>query len=122
METPLIENGHKVLIGFKCPPSLKSALCEQAEKLGVKLSSHVETIVLNQENKQKEITNLSEQFESIKKRVAFYENSYLKELYENNKGKTYSFKKSRTGETINLTINDITDAFTIIINSFKTDQ
>ena len=48
METPLLNSERKVLVGFKCNPSLRLALCERAEKLDVTLSSHVETIVSTQ--------------------------------------------------------------------------
>ncbi len=112
-------NERKVLIGFKCSPSLRLSLCEQADKLGVTLSSHVETIVSAQENELTNIKSLSEQVIRLKERIAFYENPILKELYEQFKGKTISYKDGQ-GNTINKPINTIQDVFTVIINSFKT--
>ena len=117
METPFINHEHKVLVGFKCSSSLKSTLCSQADKLEITLSSYVENIVLTQEHKQNEIKKLSEQIKSFKEKISFYENPFLKDVFDFYKGKTVSYK-NRTGETIHLTINDISDVFTVIINSF----
>jgi len=121
MERPLTNSERKVLVGFKCNPSLRLALCERAEKLDVTLSSHVETIVSTQENKQNDILKLSKEVNALKERITFYENPFLTELYEEYKGKTISFK-NRAGETVNQTINSIKDVFTVIINSFKTKK
>ena len=120
-ETLPEQNKHKVLVGFKCSPSLRAMLCSQADKLEVTLSSYVETIVLTREHDRKEISILSKQAKTLKETIAFYENPIMKELYEEYKGKSIAFK-DRTGKTVNLTINSIQDVFTIIINSFKTTK
>ncbi len=113
-----MDRQRKVLVGFKCSPSLKSALSNQAERLGITLSSHVETIMLTQGDLRNE---LSEEIKTLRERLAFYENSLLKDLYEQNKGKAIQFKDT-AGKEVNLTINSITDVFTVIINSFKTQK
>ena len=118
METQNSSTVHKVLIGFKCSPSLRIALCEQAEKIGVTLSSHVETIVSTYKNKEAEIHELADKLKNLKEKIEFYENPFLKELFDKYKGQPISFL-NRDKEKITITINDITDVFTIIINSFK---
>jgi hypothetical protein len=109
---------NKVLIGFKCSPSLRNSLCNQADKLGVSLSSYVETLVLSQDENNKELKTLSEKVSSLREEISFYENPFLHELFEAHKGKEINYKNS-SGKTITLNINSIKDVFTVIINSFK---
>lgn len=112
---------HKVLVGFKCSPSLRLALCEQAEKIGVTLSSHVETIVSTYKNKDIEVKELTETISRLQDKVGFYEDPFLEELYNKHKGKSITYLK-RDGQKATKTIKDITDVYTIIINSFKSEK
>lgn len=109
---------HKVLIGFKCSPSVRASLCSQADKLGVSLSSFIETIVLNQEENNRKFHILTERNKALSDHISFYESSFLKDLFEQYKGKNIIYK-NREGKRIQLTINSIQDVFTIITNSFK---
>ena len=117
----LINQDHKVFVGFKCNPSLKLALCEQAEKMGVTLSSHVETIVSTYKNNETDVKDMSGQVRSMQERIDFYENAFLKELYKKYKGQSIQFR-NREGEKVTITIRNITDVYTIIINSFTIDK
>lgn len=74
MKAPLLNNERKVFIGFKCSPPLKSTLCEKADKLGISLSSHVETILLTHHSNKNKIKQLSEQIEILNERISFYKN------------------------------------------------
>jgi len=71
-------NEHKVLVGFKCNPSLRTTLCNQAGKLGVTLSSYVETLVLNQEHSLKQMESLSEQVNALNEQVSRDKSTLLK--------------------------------------------
>lgn len=114
-------NEHKVLVSFKCSPALRLALCEQAEKMGVTLSSHVENIAAYYKSKDKKIKELADTVRVLEEKVAFYENPFLQELYERFKGQNVSFY-DREGYEQTLTIDGIKDAYTVIINSFKIDR
>ena len=96
-------------------------LCEQAEKVEVTLSSHVETIVSTYKNKEDEVKDLSELVKKLKDKVGFYENSFLRQLYDQHKGQSITLL-NRDNQKITITIQDITDVFTIIINSFKIEK
>jgi septal ring factor EnvC (AmiA/AmiB activator) len=78
METTQSGSEHKVLVGFKCSPSFRSTLCTQADKLGVTLSSYVETLVLTQEHNLKQIESLSEQVNALNKEISGYKSSLQK--------------------------------------------
>ncbi len=112
---------HKVLVGFKCSPTLQLSLCKQAERMGVSLSSHVEAIVSSYKNKDSEIKELTTKVETLQERIEFYENPLLEELCNRFKGQTITFY-DRSDNELTITINDITDVFTIIINSFKINK
>lgn len=105
----------KVTIGFKCHPSLKLELAENAEKIGLTLSEYIESLVTNYEKfaiKEKE---------GLIKKIQFYECDILKSLYELYKNKTVPYLNSKN-ETVNVTIKNVEDVFTIIINSFKISE
>lgn len=112
---------HKVLVGFKCNPSLRLELCEQSEKIGVTLSSHVETIVSTYKNRDIEVKELYDKINNLEGKVSFYEDPLLEELYKKHKGKNIAYIK-RDGKKTTKAIDNIQDVFTIIINSFKTDK
>ena len=48
------ESQKKITVGFKCLPSLKLKLSEQAQKLDISLSEYVENIVINYQPKNKD--------------------------------------------------------------------
>lgn len=114
------QDRHKALIGFKCSPALRLSLCEQAERVGVTLSSYVETIVSSYKNKDDQIKELTALVKSLREKVAFYETPFLEKLYTRYKGKVIQYN-DREGNIITITINDIKDVYTVIINSFKAD-
>lgn len=113
-------NSNKIAVAFKCNPALKSTLCEQADRLGITLSSHLESIVASYKNKDDEIKQLLSIINSLKERIVFYENPFLTEIYERHKGQAVSYL-DRQGNRVDLTINGITDVYTVIISSFTID-
>ena len=119
MSPQLVKNNRKVVIAFKCDPSLKAALCTESGKLGITLSSYVENIVENQSNHQIEVANLKKQVFDLSERLSSYETPFLKKMFEMHKGETLSYINNK-GETIEITIDNIVDVYTLIIHSFKT--
>ena len=119
MSIPLVKNNRKVLVSFKCNSSLKTDLCVESGKLGITLSSYVENIVENQSNHQIEVANLKKQVFDLSERLSSYETPFLKKMFEMHKGETLSYINNK-GETIEITIDNIVDVYTLIIHSFKT--
>jgi len=112
---------HKALIGFKCNPLLRLSLCEQAERVGVTLSSYVETIVSSYKNQDDWIKELSGEVKGLQAKVEFYENPFLNELYNRFSGQNITYYDREGVQTV-LKISTIADIYTIIINSFKIDE
>lgn len=112
---------NKVLVGFKCSPSLKQSLCYDADKFGITLSSHVETIVSAHQSSPSRSTELSAYINALEKRIAFYEESPLNALFQKYKGREIPYINNK-GQKIYTSIESIGDVFTVIINSFKTDR
>ena len=120
------DSKNKVTIGFKADPDIKLSLANEAEKLGLTLSEHVECLIGNREKSKSnskeqagEIEKLSATVNEQKKTIDFYENDLLKKLYEENKDKKIIFKNKK-GEPVEIQVVDLKDIYTIIINSFKT--
>ena len=118
MKTPLFKNKRKVLVGFKCSPSLKLTLYNEAKKLDVTLSSFVETIAENHLSDENEIKTLTEEVRHLKEALDQYESSYLKDLFKKYKGQEVTYL-NRDDETVTITIEKVSDVFQVIINSFK---
>jgi hypothetical protein len=122
MDNNTTPNERKVTVGFKCSPPLRISLTQQAEKLGITLSYHIETCLLTLENKENLSKEVSDEINALKERIAFYEETaLLQTLYKENRGKALSYTDER-GKKIDLEIKSIQDVFTIIINSFKTTK
>jgi hypothetical protein len=123
------QNPNKVTVGFKCHPELKTALLKEAKQLDISLSEYTESIVLNRQavNKTESITTNDEilqyqkTIEQLKQRLAFYENNLLYDLYNAHKDEVVNYINSE-GKTVELKINELTDVYTILINSFKINK
>lgn len=122
---PSVDSQRKITLGFKCLPSLKSALSQEAEAEGLTLSSYVEILINEIPEKNNQINQLSEENRNIKsridlllKRVAVYENDYLKDLYKKHLNQTVTYINTKD-ESIKKEILILPDVYEIIINSFK---
>ena len=109
----------KVTLGFKCYPKVKLDLAQKAQQLGLTLSEYVENLIMNHEKilvreNEKLITTNKE----LAQRIDFYENDFLKKLYQQYKNQSVEYFDSGN-QIINLKIANIQDVYTVIINSFK---
>lgn len=111
----------KVTLGFKCPAKVKLELANKAVELRISLSEYVESIVLNFYQSKDHLESSIEELKRLKATKNFYENGKLKHLFETYKGKSISYKNER-GETVGLKLSNITDMYTLIINSFKIEN
>jgi hypothetical protein len=112
----------KVTLGFKCSPELKLKLAKAALNDGLTLSSYTE-MLLNRANQdfeeyQKENKALKDNNSVLTKKIQFYECPTLQNLLLNNKDEIHTFKNME-GKTVNLKVQTLQDAYTVIINSFK---
>lgn len=114
----------KVTLGFKCKPALKIKLAEEAEEIGLTLSSYTEALIENTAQivdvkTQQNVTVLTDQIEAQKKLIDFYESPQLKILYDTLKNQTTTYYDAK-GNNVNITINTIGDVYAVLINSFQT--
>ncbi len=118
----------KVTLGFTCEPELKIKLAEQAYEMETTLSRYVEELVSEEysirrkyENLIKSKIELNNSITKLKNRINLYENESLHILFNQFKDQTITYN-SANGQSTSLKINDISDIYTIIINSFKTSK
>ena len=115
---------NKVTLGFKCNPLVKLTLAQEAERLGITLSEHVENIVVNRKqliNGNGEANASEETINKLKEKINFYENDFLKKLLDDNKGIPHTYIDAN-GETQTLTVNSMQDAFTVMTNSYRNEK
>ena len=123
------QNPNKVTVSFKCNAELKTAIIKEAAQLDISLSEYTESIVLNRNEIKEpdsiisndEVLQHQKTINELKQRLAFYENNLLYDLYDALKGEVVTYENSE-GETVELSINDLTDVYTILINSFKINK
>jgi len=123
------QNPNKVTVGFKCHPEIKTALLKEATQLEISLSEYTESIVLNRQKETKlkssinndEILQHQKSIEELKQQLAFYENNLLYDLYHAHKDEIVNYI-NKEGKTVELKINELTDVYTILINSFKINK
>ncbi|HEX7413062.1 MAG TPA: hypothetical protein VF411_03370 [Bacteroidia bacterium] len=121
-----LKSPNKVTVGFKCHPEIKLTLSNEAKQLDITLSEYVETLILNKREENKavneiendEIVQHQKTINELKHRIAFYENNLLADLYNANKNETICYINSKN-ETVKIKINEITDVYTVLVNSFK---
>jgi len=117
------QNQNKVTVGFKCHPEMKTALLKEAKQLDISLSEYVESLVFNRSELNRAV-NSEQHIETINKlkhKIAFYENNLLTDLYNAHKNEIVSYINN-VGKTIELEINELTDVYTILVNSFKINK
>lgn len=105
----------KVTIGFKCNPKIKLFLAGEAIKAGITLSEYIESLI-----QALDTAVLIERNEvnSLKEKVAFYENNILMDFFKDYEGKEVKYDNNK-GESMKLVIKEPKDVYTIIINSYK---
>src|ERR1700757_1213488 len=122
---PVIKNQNKVTVGFKCHPEIKMELLKEATQLDISLSEYVESLVLNRNETNKtvnpEIERHIETINKLKQKIAFYENNLLINLYNAHQNEIVSYINNE-GKKMELKINELTDFYTILINSFKINK
>lgn len=125
----VMQSQTKVTLGFKCHPNVKLYLAQKAQQLGLTLSEYVENLIMNSEKLFEKIQSqekgekerLTKINHEQKVKIEFYENDFLKKLYDKYKNLIAEYKNEKN-EKVNLKISDIQDIYTIIINSFKIDN
>ena len=105
----------KVTVGFKCNPTLKLQLANEAKYRGLTLSEYVENLLSalgdNDSLNSKKIDELKDQLE-------FYENKTLLSFYNKYKGQEIKFNNVE-GDSMQVKVKDPKDIYTVLINSFK---
>jgi hypothetical protein len=113
----IAQSKNKVTLGFKCEPQLKMDLAMEAERYGMSLSEYTEVIVGKRHNQTKPL-NSNEETQSLKAKLSFYENDFLKKALVTYKGRIVDYKDS-FGHDRRIQIDKIEDVFTVIINKAK---
>ena len=120
-----INSQRKITLGFKCLPIVKARLSQEADEEGLTLSSYVESLINTIPERNNQINNLLRENRNIKneiglfaKRIAVYENDYLKKLYDSHKNENVTYI-NRNGEQVQKLILLMPDVYEVIINSFK---
>ncbi|HXB40699.1 MAG TPA: hypothetical protein VNZ49_09160 [Bacteroidia bacterium] len=120
-----LKNPNKVTVGFKCHPEIKLALSKEATQLNITLSEYVESLVLDQRNINNALNIKVQQYlntiDELKHRIMFYENNLLVDLYIAHKDQVINYLNSES-KTMELKILEITDVYTVLINSFKINK
>lgn len=111
-----MSNTHKVTVGFKCHGELKFNLAKEAQGIGLTLSEYLEMLI--SQRKSIGTGGDSHLIESLRKKVAFYENSALKDYFQEFKGKTYSVLGAN-GQRETRQINSMEETFEIILSLAK---
>lgn len=115
-----------VTLGFKIKSEVKLKLAEDAEKLGLTLSSYVKRLVDDgnyfideiKDQVKKEKDKLIKEKTELQERITFYENDTLQNLFKEHKSQMISYINS-VGVKVNKEIVNIQDVYEIIISSFK---
>lgn len=109
----------KVTVGFKCFNQVKFRLVNEAKDLGLTVSEYVEIIIENRDLISP--TEGNDRIGELKKRLAFYENSTLKEIFQKQKGKSFSFFDSNGQKQVGQ-INSLQDTYQIILSLAKNSK
>ncbi len=120
-----IDSQRKITLGFKCLPSVKAMLMEEAEEEGLTLSSYVESLINQMPENNNQMTQMLDENGKLKSRIALmtkrlsiYENEYLQNLYMCHLNQTVTYT-NLNGEKVEKEIVFLPDVYEVIINSFK---
>lgn len=109
----------KVTAGFKIEPQQKIRFAEEAEEMGLTLSKYLGGLVSEQEETINLIRSVHQnQISALRRRLSKYETARLKNMFEDEKGKT-RYYSTEAGEKVEIVINDLPDVNAFIQNSFK---
>ena len=120
-----IDSQRKITLGFKCLPSVKAMLMEEAEEEGLTLSSYVESLINQMPENNNQMTQMLDENGKLKSRIALmtkrlsiYENECLQNLYMSHLNQTVTYTNLK-GEKVEKEIVFLPDVYEVIINSFK---
>lgn len=115
----------KVTIGFKCDPSMKDDLWNEAVSSGITLSEYVENICANRWRTDKEQSDDTEELdaanaalEDVRSLLYEYEDIMLGSLYQRFRGQMLDMKMPN-GSIVKKTINKPIDVLEVILSSLK---
>ncbi|PMD99314.1 hypothetical protein BWI97_02645 [Siphonobacter sp. BAB-5405] len=123
----------KVTLGFRCEPSVKLTLAQEAQQLGLNLSEYVESVILMRNDTTTQVVEkkvyaespadekLKSRIITLEKELAFYENDILKAFYTSSYGQTVSVNDAQ-GKTLSIKIQSVKDVYTVLINSFRKEE
>ena len=104
---------NKVTAGFKCHGELKFQLAKEALGLGLTFSEYLEMIVSQRNNIHLDAS--TEALQKLSKKVAFYENSALKNYFRKFKGRPYTVLDEK-GNKQTRQINSLEETYEIILS------
>lgn len=115
----------KVTLGFKCDPSIKIKLAQEASSLGLTLSSYTERLIssiveLRAENSHLkiEVQRLTIMNGVLKSSLDFYEGGIIESLFMKYRDQEVKFVNHH-GDSETIKIERARDVFTIMTSSFK---
>lgn len=120
---------NKVTLGFKCEAGTKIQLAQEAQQIGMTLSEYVDTVIGSRHSLQNQapkstselapkIEMQKKQIQQLEAKVNFYENDFLKSIFNQYRGQTVPFQNNK-GQSVQLAVNRIEDVYTILINTVK---
>jgi hypothetical protein len=109
-----------VTMGLRINPQTKLTLAAEASKNGVTLSEFVLKLITNKiELSNQRIESLKESIYHKEKLLLQYETPYLKQLFEKEKGNKYKYQDKIKLTDKMVEINQLTDMYVLILNSFE---
>ena len=115
----------KVTIGFKCDPSMKDDLWNEAVSSGITLSEYVENICANRWRKDEEqsydneeLNAANAELEDVRSRLHEFEVIMLGSVFQRSKGQIIDMKMPN-GSIVKKPINKPIDALEVILTSLK---
>lgn len=122
LNLPALESASgKVTLGFRCHAAEKLRLAQEAQSQGLNLSEYVESLIAIRHQPRQNLpdTDATEQTRGLKAALDFYEKEpLLLEMLRATTGQTTTFKAAN-GQTVNITIRNVKDVFTVLVNSFR---
>ncbi len=109
-----------VTMGLRIFPDIKIKLAEEATKEGITLSEYVLQIITDKiEVSQTKIESLKLNIYNKEKLILQYESPHLKNLFEQEKGKSHTFVNKITKNKETIIVTQLTDMYKLLLNSFE---
>lgn len=120
-----LDSERKITLGFRCLPTVKEKLLQEADAEGLTLSAYVESLINDMPELNDRLNyfitenqNMQNRIVLASKRITIYENEQLHFLYKNHLNKTVTYTNKK-GEKVEKEILTIPDIYEVIINSFQ---